>query len=629
MKTIRPGQLVYWRNEPYVVLEIRGLSEVVVRSLDNQVSDVAHVSEVTMAPSAEKTMQAPHILADKEKWDVAMKRYELIKPLLEMHNRQASDVEQVARTAKKSVTTLYRWIARFEEQGLVSSLMRSGRADKGNLRVEKEVEEIIQVQIDDYFLKNVRPSVASLYDEIKRECYALDLEAPHRNTVYARVKKIDREKLLARRYSPKIAKQKTKPIPGAFPGADYPNAVVQIDHTKVDIIVVDREHRMPVGRPYLTLALEVCTKMVSGFCMTLDPPSSSTAGICIAHAVSRKEHWLAKRDIDAEWPIYGKMGKIHLDNAKEFRGGTLYRACQQHVITREWRPVGTPNYGPHIERAFRTFMAKVHELPGTTFSNAAKKLDYDSEGNACMTLEELNLWFTVFLVYCYHHQPHAGISDVPPIKLYNQFVHGTLDQPGIGLPAPIEDEEKFRLDFTPYVKRVITLQGVVIDKIHYYQPILRKWIDAKEPDDKSKVRKFVFVRDPRDISIIYFLDPDTESYVPIPYADNTRPPISLWELRAVTRMLRADPLNEVNEETIFTGINKMREIERQAIEKTRLAKNQRAREKRKLRDSERRKDWAGVHQKALPTPPVVTDDVPTPEADIIPFADIDVGWGNE
>ena len=192
MKTIRPGQLVYWRNEPFFVLEIRGLSEAVVRSIDNQLSDVAHVSELSMAPPAEKTMQAPHVLANKESWDVAMERYELIKPLLEMHNRQASDVEQVARTANKSVTTLYRWISRFEEQGLVSSLLRSGRSDKGNLRVEKEVEEVIQLKIEEYFSKTERPSVAGLYDEVKRECSALDLDPPHRNTIYARVKQIDR-----------------------------------------------------------------------------------------------------------------------------------------------------------------------------------------------------------------------------------------------------------------------------------------------------------------------------------------------------------------------------------------------------------------------------------------------------
>ncbi|MFP3467911.1 transposase, partial [Leifsonia sp. SIMBA_070] len=65
---------------------------------------------------------------------------------------------------------------------------------------------------------------------------------------------------------------------------------------------------------------------------------------------------MAKHDIAAEWPIYGKMQKIHVDNAKEFRGNMLTRACQQHGIILEYRPKGQPNYGPHVERAFRTFM---------------------------------------------------------------------------------------------------------------------------------------------------------------------------------------------------------------------------------------------------------------------------------
>lgn len=594
MKSIKPGQLVYWRNEPYIVLEIRGLSEVIVRSLDNESSDVAHVTDLKMGPEPHERMQAPHVLARDKDWKTAIKRYELIRPLLEMHGRQTSDVAAVARKAKKSLTTIYRWITRFEEQGLVSSMLRAERSDKGDNRISREVEEIIQLKIDEVYLVGERPSVVELQEKIEIECRAVGVSPPHLNTVYARVKKIEKEKLLTKRYSAKYARNKLKAVPGTFPGADFPNAVVQIDHTPVDVIVVDKTHRLPIGRPYLTLALDVCTKMVSGFCMSLDPPSASSAGLCIAHAVSKKNLWLAKRDIDAEWPIYGKMQKIHMDNAKEFRGNMLKRACGQHSIIIEHRPKGMPNYGPHVERSFRTFMSKMHSLPGTTFSNVNEKLDYDSEGKACMTREELEEWFTVFLVSYYHHKGHKGISDVPPIKLYTQLVHGTTEQPGTGLPAPIDDEATFRLDFTPYVKRTIQREGVQIDKITYYDPVLNKWIGEIEPGTK-KARKFIFVRDPRDISIVYFLDPDTQQYLPVPYRDNTRHPISLWELNAALRLLRENPVNEVNEATIFKAVERMREIERKAVEKTRLAKQSRASEKRKRRMTARREDWANVH----------------------------------
>jgi len=33
--------------------------------------------------------------------------------------------------------------------------------------------------------------------------------------------------------------------------------LVQIDHTWMDVVVVDREWRLPIGRPWLTLAIDV------------------------------------------------------------------------------------------------------------------------------------------------------------------------------------------------------------------------------------------------------------------------------------------------------------------------------------------------------------------------------------
>lgn len=625
MKTIQPGQLVYWRNEAAIVMELKGFSDAILRTIDGSNTEVAPVSDLALAPSSDNAPSAPHLIAKDKEWSKAVARYELILPLLDLPGRQALDVQRVADKAGKSLVTIYRWLTRFEETGLVSSLLRSPRSDKGEQRLCEETEQIITLQIQNYYLKQERPSVLKLYNRIKQECLDVDLAVPNKNTVYARVRAIEKRELMRKRYSPKLAREKFEPLRGNFPGADYPNAVVQIDHTKVDVIVVDEEHRLPIGRPYLTLAIDVATKMVTGFRMTLDPPGASSAGLCIAHAVMRKDHWLAKRDILAEWPIYGKMNKIHLDNAKEFRGNMLLRACQQHGIILEHRPKGQPNYGPHIERVFRTFMGECQSLPGTTFSNIKSKMDYDSEGRACMTLSELELWFTVFVVYCYHHRAHKGINEVPPIKLYSQYVHGTSVQPGIGLPAPVEDEENFRLDFTPYVERTVQRQGVVIDNIHYYAPTLRRWVESDDAAS-GKGRKFIFARDPRDISVVYFLDPETHSYCPIPYFNSTREAISLWELRAAVDRLKEDPANHVDEDMIFRGIRRMREIEEAAIEKTRLAKQHRATEKRKRRMAERRNGWGGVHSSS------VTDvkesslkNTIQDDDDIQPFGDIQLG----
>src|SRR5689334_20953783 len=73
--------------------------------------------------------------------------------------------------------------------------------------------------------------------------------------------------------------------------------------------------------------------------------------------------------VQAEWPCWGKMRTIHCDNAREFRGTVIGRACQDHDIAIEHRPPREPRYGGHIERGFGTWLTRARRLKGTTFSN--------------------------------------------------------------------------------------------------------------------------------------------------------------------------------------------------------------------------------------------------------------------
>lgn len=621
MKTIRPGSLAYWRNQACIVLELKGLSETVVRTTEDQVTHIVRVTELSTSPVSDATLTAKHVFVEDHDWAEATERYKLIQPLLVNGRKNQEEIQAAADASGKSVSTIYRWIKRFEETGLVSSLLRSARYDRGQFRLDQELEEIIEKWIQKSYLVPERPTVKKLHQDIKTECEELGLQPPHVNTIHQRVRDIDEQERHKRRLGPRSAKQKYRPLRGAFPTTDVPNSVVQIDHTPVDVIIVDEADRLPIGRPNLTMSIDVHTRMIGGFFFSLDPVGANSAALCIAHAVMQKNYWLAARDISAEWPIYGLMQKIHVDNAKEFKGRALTRGCDEYGIILEHRPRKQPNYGPHIERAFRTFMAKGHELQGTTFSNTRDKFDYDSEGRACMTLKELELWFTIFVVYIYHNEGHAGLNGVSPINFYSQCVHGTKDKPGVGLPEPIENEEKFRLDFTPYFSRTVQRHGAKIDGIHYYAPILRTRI-AEDGDD-GKGRQFIFVQDPRDISVVYFLDPDEKIYHPVPYFNSSHPPISVWELREVARRIRETPGAKVDEAAIFEGVRRMRAVEDDAIEKTRLARNARASEKRKRRMAARRNGWKDVHAK--PELPAVAESVVENVEVVEPYDEIEIG----
>jgi putative transposase len=161
----------------------------------------------------------------------------------------------------------------------------------------------------------------------------------------------------------------------------------------------------------------VFSRMVASFYVSIDPPGAMATGLAIVHAMLPKQIWLARHDISTPWPVAGHIRMIHLDNAREFHGHMLDRACESYGIEITWRPVRQPWYGGHIERLLGTFAREIHNLPGSTFSNPAERGDYNSERQAAMTLSEFERWFAILVTQAYHQKPaqrtrHDAASEV-------------------------------------------------------------------------------------------------------------------------------------------------------------------------------------------------------------------------
>ncbi|HEX8180659.1 MAG TPA: Mu transposase C-terminal domain-containing protein [Pyrinomonadaceae bacterium] len=567
---LQPGATVESEGRCYVITHLLDLETVLCREAGSNKSARLFIRDLTPAcvQTTEGEPDAELSLVSDEDWQEANRRFQIIRPLLGLHRRTKEAVAEQARAAQVHHSTLYRWLDAYERIGLVSALLPGKRGyPQGKLRLSPEVEAILQATIEDFYLHKQKRSIQATCDEVLRRCRNAKLPPPHPNTVRNRIALISEKVRLERRQGRRAAKEKFAPLIGHFPGADYPLSVVQIDHTPLDIILVDDLHRRPIGRSWITLAIDVFSRMVAGCYVSLDPPGSLATGLCIAHAILPKEQWLARHEITTDWPVWGVMKTIHADNAKEFRGNMLKRACEQHGINLEWRPVATPNYGGHIERLMGTFATEIHNLPGTTFSNTKERGEYESEKQAALTLREFEGWLATFITGVYHQRVHSGIG-MSPIKKYEQGIFGTSEQPGTGLPARIIDEERLRLDFMPYIERTIQQYGVVVDEIHYYSDVLRRWINAPDPDDPRLKRKFVFKRDPRDISQLYFYDPEVKQYSLVPYRDTSRPAISIWELREARKRLEEEGRKEINEELIFESYARMRAQEEQAVRET-------------------------------------------------------------
>jgi putative transposase len=513
-------------------------------------------------------MTAPEILAvSPEAWELARRRLPIVRRLAENIDRTRSDVDAGAAELGCSTTHLYKLLRRYMADPRLTSLLPARRGPKhGHSRFRHEVDTLIAETIDQYYLTRQKPTISDLTKEVRRRCQASGLPLPGRHAITARVYAHSAREVTTRRQGKKAARDVYMPVVGSLE-AQWPLSLIQIDHTLVDVIVVDSETRAPIQRPWLTLAIDVCTRCVAGFHLSLEPPSATSVALCLSHAVLSKDAWLAERGIEASWPVSGLPERLHLDNAKEFRSDALKRGCEQYGIAIDHRPVRTPHYGGHIERLIGTMMGKVHLLPGTTFSNVQAKGDLDPEKSAAMTLEEVERWLGHAIAGVYHRELHRGIASTP-LAAWERGIVGDDKTLGRGTPAMVSDPRRFFIDFLPIERRMIRRDGVLLHSIAYWSDVLGTWIGSREQ---------VMIRyDPRDLSRIYLLGPDGV-YYDLNYRDLQRPPISLWEHRLALKRLREDGRALVDEEAIFRTIETMRGIADEAVRTSKAARRQRER----------------------------------------------------
>ncbi len=516
-------------------------------------------------------------IADKD-WVIAETRFAAIKPLINKLVVGRDEAEFRANEIGIDTATLYRWLRRYKAYGVVSALVPQKRGwAKGNNRISSDAEEVIQDVIKDFYLQPQRPTAQKTIIEVQRICYLKTIDPPSPFTIRDRISKIAEKPLLRGRGYKEKAKNKFTPAAGTFPNADFPLSVIQIDHTPVDIILVDDEYRKPIGRPWITVAIDVYSRMVTGYYLSFDAPSETSVAMCVAHSVIPKDEWLLLHKVDTQWPVWGLPMTIHVDNGPDFRSNAFQKACVTYGINVEYRPVKQPQYGGHIERLLGTFLKEIHALPGTTFSSIKNREGYDSDKHAAMTKSEFEEWLIVLMCKLYHQKLHSKIG-MSPFRKWEIGVFGNAETQGVGMPPRPADRLTLLLDFLPYYNRTVQAFGVTIDGMTYYAEALRPWINFKEQNTGEK-KKFIFRRDPRDISTIWFFDPTLKLYFKIPFANLSLPAMSIWELKQAKDKLKREGASKINENLIMQAIIELRDRVEESKSKTKKARRQAQRRK--------------------------------------------------
>nr|WP_261619439.1 DDE-type integrase/transposase/recombinase [Pseudarthrobacter equi] len=512
-------------------------------------------------------------------WERTKSISAVITPLAAHAVAGRAAVDAAARALGISRRQVYVLIKRHRDgSGLLTDLA-PGRSSggKGTARLLDEVEDLVREIVRKQFLTRQKRTLAAVYRDIAAACRARQLPVPARNTVERRIRALNPVEVGRRRGGPNAVRS-LQSAGDEVPAISTVLEQVQIDHTVIDVIVVDERERQPIGRPYLTVGIDVFSRCIIGMVVTLEAPSAVSVGLCLAHAGTDKRPWLESLGIEAQWPMSGKPRQLHLDNASEFKSEALRRGCEQHGIQLAYRPPGRPHYGGIVERVIGTAMQQIHELPGTTFSNPVERGRYDSDRKSALTLRELEKWMTL-AVTSYHGSVHSTLGQTPT----GRWAEGVATT---GLPAVASNPTAFLVDFLPVVRRTLTRTGFVIDHVHYFSNVLKPWISRRDT-----LGSFLIRRDPRDISRIWVLEPEGVHYVEVPYRTMANPSVSLWEHRHALARLHERGIAQVDEAALFRTIEQMREIATTASKTT----------KRMRRDAERR-NVATTRRGGIPAP---------------------------
>lgn len=326
---LSPGAVVSYQGRNCRVVGAVGLDKALIASSSGE-KVLAPIGELLPEILPQKSpIQTVLAFDDAPERRIAEKWIECIRPLLNNPARTKNAVENRAASYGVHVSTVYRRIGLWETHGRIEALI-PGKSDggRGKSRLLPGVDAVIVSAIDSMYLKSQKYTMKDVFLEVRRACEIAGLPVPSINVVRRRIQMVSEEIRCRRRMGRKSA-ARFEAHPDRFAGATYPLSIVEVDHTKLDVIIVDDVYRLPVGRPWITLAIDVYSRMVTGFYISLDPVGSISTGLCIAHSMMRKDEWLIQHGIASEWPCWGRMDCIHVDNAKEFRGNMLRRGCER------------------------------------------------------------------------------------------------------------------------------------------------------------------------------------------------------------------------------------------------------------------------------------------------------------
>lgn len=477
--------------------------------------EVAGANTVQDIEAPLKTRYADDALADlsesvqKIAWQryhlvLALYRYYGIETIQMLPQRQiAAYISNIGRESAASVTSIYRYLRAFVDSGgdirsLVPQTRERGGKDQG--RLNEATERIIETVLEKHAAITEREStidqvvtdvVNAVGDENRFRDPDDQLILPSERTIRRRVKAAGVKRILGRQLSRRELKSQAETEPGPRPTRILER--VEIDHTTLNLFVVDEQDGLPIGRPYITACIDKYSALVPGWHIGFNQGGYESIMLCLQHAFLPKPDYRALYGTEHDYPVYGLFEKLCIDNGRDFKSADLKNALAELGIIREEMPKETPWFKGSIERYFRSVNQRLLKgKPGYTFENVLALGDYDAQKDAVISLSAFLEIFHIFMVDIYPYTWHTGLETIP-MQRWQESVQ-------LFAPDLFEDAAALKRVLLPSAERVLQAKGIEWERNFYRGPELAR---LREFHGKEKVR---FKYNPDDMDAIYVRD---------------------------------------------------------------------------------------------------------------------------
>jgi putative transposase len=368
--------------------------------------------------------------------------------------------------------TVAQWWSDYKKSDFNVTALIPQHHNKGNRksRLNSLEESLANIAIADYLQKE-RRSITSIYEDYKSDIilqneYRPDLKPPLRKISYSGLCKRIKKIAIFDKMSAREGKYKSKIEFRYIDTHIAPTRVlerVELDHTILNLILLDAELRVPLGRACLTLLIDCFSRCIIGFNLGFNEPGFYPVRNALLNAFKPKDYIRSKYPhIIHEWPCYGKPELIVVDNGAEFWGKALEQSCKDLNINVQYNPVRTPWLKPDIEGSFGIINKKLlNDIPGKTFASMVERYDYDPKKDAVMTFSVFVDTFHQWIIDDYHFRPDSREKFIP----YLRWQEGIATFP----PKTFADNEQHKLDIAISIpnKRFHRKGGIYIHSLRY------------------------------------------------------------------------------------------------------------------------------------------------------------------